>query len=512
LEDTYNNWATETPILPPRSRLFHLEPIGLGTMKVESFTGYIARLAAEHHLSIPTLFYREIFGPKTAPNFLDNREALRSSANQLNGMGKPAVTTVQALEPLTLRQEVRYTTLITWKDIFCENRALRRKRRWCPSCYEERRRRGEPVYELLLWSFRAIAACPWHNEPLSQVCPYCFTQLHFLTSFSRPGECSKCNAWLGKSSAVKPVKFEGVNSWGASSSSFTANLIGEVLIHARAFAIPPTKQEFIANLTRYIDQTANGSTTSFSDLVCIPRSTVRSLLAGTTKPCLETFGQICAQLKVSLLDFFSSSNNAGLVKRRQAILRIATPRQKKKVPLSKVRAILLAALQETPAPSMEEVACRIGHCQPTIRYNFPELCCQIIIRRKEDLKSRQPNAKDVRKIFRAALMEQPPPSLPSVLEQLRSQGIDYYGNNYYNLCIAVAQRFQSYQAKPFDENVVRERLQATLFEDPAPPLFEVSKRVETKMDYLRREFPELTQAIKVRHLYYRTAGNKGTTS
>ena len=48
------------PALPPRSRLFHLEPVGLGTPWVESLTGYIARLAEAHGIETNKLVTREI--------------------------------------------------------------------------------------------------------------------------------------------------------------------------------------------------------------------------------------------------------------------------------------------------------------------------------------------------------------------------------------------------------------------------------------------------------------------
>lgn len=37
-------WDLSRPKIPPRSRLYHLEPVGVGTPYVESLTGYMARL------------------------------------------------------------------------------------------------------------------------------------------------------------------------------------------------------------------------------------------------------------------------------------------------------------------------------------------------------------------------------------------------------------------------------------------------------------------------------------
>src|SRR5438045_2443795 len=62
--DTIQFWDAEPVCPPPRSRLYRLEPVGLGTAYVESMTSYIVRVAAAHSLSVWTLVTREI-----APRF-----------------------------------------------------------------------------------------------------------------------------------------------------------------------------------------------------------------------------------------------------------------------------------------------------------------------------------------------------------------------------------------------------------------------------------------------------------
>ena len=48
------------PTLPARSRLYRLEPYGIGTPWVESLTGYITRLAEAHCVSTGILYAKEI--------------------------------------------------------------------------------------------------------------------------------------------------------------------------------------------------------------------------------------------------------------------------------------------------------------------------------------------------------------------------------------------------------------------------------------------------------------------
>jgi len=56
----YASWDVTVPTLPARSRLYRLEPYGIGTPWVESLTGYITRLAEAHCVSTGILYAKEI--------------------------------------------------------------------------------------------------------------------------------------------------------------------------------------------------------------------------------------------------------------------------------------------------------------------------------------------------------------------------------------------------------------------------------------------------------------------
>jgi hypothetical protein len=58
--ETFAAWETTWPQLSTRTRLFNLEPIGLGTQYVESMTSYISRLAAEHQVAPWVIVSRDI--------------------------------------------------------------------------------------------------------------------------------------------------------------------------------------------------------------------------------------------------------------------------------------------------------------------------------------------------------------------------------------------------------------------------------------------------------------------
>jgi len=60
----YPTWDLTLPLLPARSALYPLAPLGVGTPDVESMTSYLARLAAAH--SVSPLLPAELFADESA--------------------------------------------------------------------------------------------------------------------------------------------------------------------------------------------------------------------------------------------------------------------------------------------------------------------------------------------------------------------------------------------------------------------------------------------------------------
>src|SRR5262245_59612171 len=92
-------------VFPKRSRLYHLEPIGIDTPNIESLTSYITRLANAHTVRTRDLFYKEIV-PYVSKKYLPiginptsgGFWSTRSSA--LNGTRALAQGCVEAIESL----------------------------------------------------------------------------------------------------------------------------------------------------------------------------------------------------------------------------------------------------------------------------------------------------------------------------------------------------------------------------------------------------------------------------
>ncbi len=184
------------------------------------------------------------------------------------------------------------------------------------------------------------------------------------------------------------------------------------------------------------------------------------------------------------------------------MLKLATP-------WDEVECNLQAALQENPPPSMEAVARRLGYYPQRLQRHFLALYEQITSRYRSYIKSIHPAPGFIQSKLGAALKEQPPPSLQSVLRRLgcRDTGYYYY-SHHFDLCVAVAKRYKEYRNKPFDSKLTQKRLVAALKENPAPSFSSVAKRLGHNREFFRQKYPDLAKAIASRHMLYRRGQQK----
>jgi hypothetical protein len=118
MQPPFESWFLSSPPVPPRSRLYSLEPIGIGTAFVESLTGYTARLAEAHSVSVGDLVGRvlsELLSDPKAPIITAAAKACRVGGHGfracrygVNGVTDRAESWAQALEAATARRDLRY--------------------------------------------------------------------------------------------------------------------------------------------------------------------------------------------------------------------------------------------------------------------------------------------------------------------------------------------------------------------------------------------------------------------
>ncbi len=231
----YELWDWDTPVIPERSLLFHLEPIGVGTPDVESLTSYFKRLALAHSVSLSKLIKYEIAPligqKKQLTNSSNYRQGilLGKNSKSLNGTGKLATVLVEVLEALTRRNDLRFLTMLPWGNVLPILDLLRPVRAWCPACYEEQKLTQKVVYEPLIWTLSAVRVCPLHHQHLETRCPHCYCSPSLLAWHSLPGYCSLCRGWLGRELHTEVSEDEVISEDELQWQIWVINNIGKLL-------------------------------------------------------------------------------------------------------------------------------------------------------------------------------------------------------------------------------------------------------------------------------------------
>lgn len=385
---TYESWDLKQVSIPSRSRLYQLNPVGIDTPYIESLTSYIARIAELHGVPPGILMTREI-APLVDKLYFQNganrgfREIFNRS-QALNSMGEMAADLVQVLQKLTLRDDLRFLTMLFWSDILTPRNLLRTKKAWCPVCYQELYQNGQVVYDQLLWTFKLITICFQHQTPLIEVCPHCNHQSSLLNWYSRPGYCSKCGEWLGINQCFKTfTNGEASIKVRLDWQSWTAHVVGELISAAQSFESAPSKENITKSINLVIEKVAENNAAAFSRLMGVPKNSLWMWQSTNTLPELNILLKICYELEISLVEFLTPKNlvTKSFTKISQKYLQLSrTPRVSPKAfDQYQVKDALLAILagNEEPPLTMEEVAKHLGHHARTISRHFPDLCSAV---------------------------------------------------------------------------------------------------------------------------------------
>jgi transcriptional regulator with XRE-family HTH domain len=391
-------WDLTPPSLPPRSRLFSLSPIGIGTPAVESLTGYVTRLAAAHGVVTRRLVESEIL-PRLGRSYLLRLTVTGDSSSiwkdgetrALNGLGALARDLARAVGTLTLRDDLQWLTLRPWAEVIPVKGLLRRHRAWCPACYEAWRQSGSVLYEPLLWALAPVTACPQHQRALQLACPYtdCGRSLPLLGRRSSPGACSACGRYLGRRAEDQVGSASTLSDEAFRAQLWVSTALGELLAGAPGLSAAPTRARLARVIALAVEKIAGGNLTRFARDVGISPGVVAQWRMGTTLPSLALVLQVCYRLGTTpwrlLTDDLDCVTGAEALPRSDVHLLDAPHRP---LPVHRgfnapaIRQALVAVLacEDQPPPPMRQVAKRLGYSHPDMIKHFPELCHAISAR------------------------------------------------------------------------------------------------------------------------------------
>ncbi|HKQ99076.1 MAG TPA: TniQ family protein [Pyrinomonadaceae bacterium] len=504
----------ESPEVPPRSWAYHIEPIGIGSSNTESLTSYFSRLAEAHCVTPRVLFrHRKIEATNEAFEESHNRAqglvhpSLKAATLQINESGLVAEKWVQMLEDITSQKSLRFLTFLRWK--FALFRSMCRvERAWCSACLENQRLEHIPICEQLCWTHRDVKVCPDHKMRLETRCQRCNSSSTVLCGSSRPGICPKCDSWLGHVSNGSGSIFQELPLNEATYEVFVAKQIGELIAIAPSLDCAPKRETPRISITNCAERFFDGNLCAFARFFGSGKGAANSLWKGNTRVThIELLLRIAFQTSITLLDLLTKEDalaDFSPLPSQSVVNSRLSPRRKK----DNVLKLLLEAVEETPPPSLKEMAKRLGYrSSSTLRRYFPQICDQInanyleCTRGKEKRKFSTVRLQEdevIKAALEAALKEEQPPSLIYIARSLGYTRYDAIRVRFPDLCRMLEEK----RRIRMDErrNKIEDELKRALISDPPIPLEKVSGGLGYKTtSTLRTMYPELCHELRLRY-------------
>ena len=164
-----------------------VEPRGLGTAALESFSGYAARVSAK--IAVPALvLVRRALEDVAGEPVLNS--SVTAGARRLN-IGRRSPDVAAAVGRLTGNGDLARLSYFAFTELLGvgERGLLARRRRWCSECW---RADGAEPYERKVWWLALVDVCPVHGCFLESRCQTCGRFQPPLPRAVRLQVCSYC--------------------------------------------------------------------------------------------------------------------------------------------------------------------------------------------------------------------------------------------------------------------------------------------------------------------------------
>lgn len=508
-------WSPSLEAAPRRSRLYSLAPIGIGTPEVESLSSYLNRLAQAHCVTVCALMTHEVVPHLRAQAGASAQRAVPPSrggprglghrlARQIYGLGRTAATWVDVLTALTGRRDLRFLTLLAWRDVLPNRHLFARLVRWCPACFEAWATTGHPLYEPLLWKLKPLTVCVRHQQLLQSRCHVCQQQPATFSGRSRPGYCARCGAWLGSAGRgdLPPDERLGAEAWPWQRWVVTA--LGQLLQAAPHLERAPPAATVARAITAYQSPRATPDSTTLTAVLGSTHRRFGKWARGESRMQIDLLLLFCFHAGISLVQFLTEPTLAfgappEVVVPPPLIHVSATAgRSPPGVNRDALRHALEEALTSASLPvSLGAVAKRVQVAARTLLHYEPELCQRLVQRRAVARVQRRDR---MRRLLEQAVQEDPPPWMVHVCQRsaIPPSMAWYY---FPDLCHQIAARATSDRQRQFV--ALQDALECALRDETPPPTLDmVAARLGRGANGLRRHFPVLCCQITARHRAY----------
>lgn len=175
------------------SILFSVEPLGIGSLEVESFSSYLRRLALAHSLT-----YWQLCRLLSGLDSPSKERRYDCSGFNLSGSTNMTRQMVAVVSAATNVKQLERTTFISLSGCIAASQAFSFKsaRSWCPACIWESSAKRTVFYDRLIWNVDTVRRCPIHRVSLIDKCPSCSSRQTFFRSSGNLVACWKCGSDL----------------------------------------------------------------------------------------------------------------------------------------------------------------------------------------------------------------------------------------------------------------------------------------------------------------------------
>lgn len=312
-------------VIPARSRLFGLEPIGIDSAESEGLISYLIRLSKAHCISPRLLLSTEFLPRMSEVNSGRHAMFYVDNAKTLHSTGKFAQKFVTMAEQLTCRNDLALLTALPWQTIVpaIGTGLMTLHPKWCSACLATHRENHTPAYFKLSWGYALYQACSVHQLQLVNECPWCGKHQPFIPGHASLGRCNYCYGWLGTCAGAQTNIHDPYQLWISAA-------IEDMIIHGKSAMQQVTGELFRERLMKLVTILADTKKTRFSKMLGFTPSTMASWITKEQKPLFPQFIYLCYQLRVLpselLLEDFDPYKIDIRIKSRTPKLHCITPK------------------------------------------------------------------------------------------------------------------------------------------------------------------------------------------
>lgn len=278
-----------TIAVPQRSRLFGLEPIGIGTSECESLISYLVRLARAHCMSPRDLIRLEFMWRYSRQEGIRSSGFFTEYSKTLNSVGEYASGFVRLAEEHTGRCDLRYLTMLPWRGVIPDvgTGLLAAEPKWCRQCLADQRDSKLDRHTPLAWSLDLYKVCVAHGIRMTDRCPRCAKKQPFIPRLPMQDHCDYCGCWLGQQksldAAVAPTERE----------IWLAKAIVDMVSSGTYADAHVTQQRLKSILSGFVADYAEGEKRQLSRLLGLTETSMACWIVKGKKPLLPQLLDVC---------------------------------------------------------------------------------------------------------------------------------------------------------------------------------------------------------------------------